>query len=131
MHGPHDIGFEKGRRVLLDTAHPIDAIEPMPSDDSLEREAFANGIKWTIALIGDSGRIVAKILALNYLLRQSEQSLEELGRPFGISKQAIDRWVGVYSDALAIPRIREAARSSYSARAKRTWNARKHESRTP
>jgi DNA-directed RNA polymerase sigma subunit (sigma70/sigma32) len=131
MNHPRDTGYDRSAQewVQLDTTHPADVTEPIPlPDDSCERAAMVNGIMWAVDLVGcgkDSSSIVTKILALRYLLHQSSESLEDLGRPFGISKQRIDRWIKVYANAFSIPRMREAARSVYSVRSKRVWKRRK------
>ena len=138
---PHIYGRENGNLVPIDTSHPADTMEPLPATEtSAERLAMMNGIKWAVELFTPSRpstsprqdperTVIARVFAFRYLLRMDGRSLEEMGNPYGISRQMIDQWVEKLSDRFGIPRQREAARKVYAKAQRESWKGRAARSR--
>jgi hypothetical protein len=124
MHGPGDnIGFDDdGGRVLVDSSHPVDHFEPLPlPDNQAERDAALAALKWICELIGSRG-IVAKVLAVRYLLRIEKDSMAAVGGRYGMSRAAISKHVCAFADQFGLSTYKtDETKRLYSETQKKVW----------
>src|SRR4051794_18277816 len=125
MHGPQDIGWEDDNRVLVDHTHPVDSIEPIrlpggwSNDD--ERQGVIRGIAWVCELIGSEG-IVAKVLAMRYLLRLESRPMAVVAEAHGMGRAAVSKHLCEYGARFSMHTGKsDKAKLVYAERQRRVW----------
>lgn len=123
------IAFENRTAVVVDARTAIDFLEPIDPlelpGEAGEREAAINAITWLLRRIGERG-IVAKVLALRFLLHMESGSMEQIASGYGLTRAAISRWLVTYADAFNMPTLKAPqARQAYSKRQLEVWSSRR------
>ena len=119
----HPVGFgEDSQSALVDKTHPC--IEPMPQlADEDAREAARNVLRWVLEAVGPKG-IVTKILALRFLLHFETESMECVGKEYGVSRATISKYCTMFADSLGMHSLRSnAAREAYSNAQREVWKS--------
>jgi hypothetical protein len=123
----HKTAFVDGELVPIIEDHPIDHIEPLEMPDGqAERDAALKAINWMLELISADG-IVAKVIALRFVMRMENRSMETAGKAYGLTRAAISKNVTAFSDAFGVPAYKsDQARATYSRTQLKVWDTRPH-----
>lgn len=121
----HPVVYDEAGAHFIDTDHPVEHIEPLEMpDDQAERDAALKAIRWMLETIGPAG-ILAKVLALRFLLHMEPRSMEEVGEANGLCRAAISKYVVMFGDAMGMATLKsKRARNIYSRAQREAWKTR-------